>query len=55
MPDDRIAVLIDYQNVYHRASASFFEGSDPPVQVGVRVAVYGSAEVDLNYASGDLD
>ncbi|MXW41944.1 MAG: hypothetical protein F4138_01625 [Acidimicrobiia bacterium] len=33
MPDDRIVVFIDYQNVYHRARASFFEGADPPVQV----------------------
>ena len=34
MTDDRVVVFIDYQNVYHRARASFFEGADPPVQVG---------------------
>ncbi|MCY3850685.1 MAG: NYN domain-containing protein [Acidimicrobiaceae bacterium] len=34
MPGDRVVVFIDYQNVYHRARSSFFEGAKPPVQAG---------------------
>ena len=34
MPDDRIAVFIDYQNVYHRARDSFFYGADPAPPIG---------------------
>ena len=34
MTDDRVVVFIDYQNLYHRARASFFQRADPPVQVG---------------------
>ena len=30
----RVVVFIDYQNLYHRARDSFFEGDNPPPLIG---------------------
>ena len=34
MPDDRVVVFLDYQNVYHRARGSFFAGTNPAPPLG---------------------